>query len=213
MRCMALSILLRPEFTMATMAVLSHMQHTVDPLHWLPHTAVPSTTGNNSLTVMCIPCQLCGNSSWNHSPSEVKAPHPQDPEASVVSTTWGSSCHRTGPGRKQFHHCRSERNPAFKRTRWCNSHTPLDSSTIRLRKDRPCLITQQACWSCPIMDNNSLFVQHFLPPQALISLWRRSNLPWGRHMVREMVSNSMPQNTSLVQGPSVLLGLTGTHRY
>ncbi len=172
-KCMALSILLLPEFTMATTAALSQKQDTVRPFHSLPHIATPSTMGNSSFTVMCKSLQHSGNRSWNHFPSEVKAPQPQEPEASEVNATWGGPRHRVvighepfQIGKKQPHHMRSERKPALSRTRWWSSLTHLDSSIIRRKNDLPGLIAQHVCCSWPIMDSSSLLSRISCLPTA-----------------------------------------------
>ncbi len=56
-KCLALSILLLPEFTIVTTAALSQKQTTVRPFHSLPHIATPNTTGTSSFTVMWTPSQ------------------------------------------------------------------------------------------------------------------------------------------------------------
>ena len=47
------------------------------------------TTGTSSLDALWTEAQDSGHCTWNHCPSEVNAPQPQEPEASVVTDTDG----------------------------------------------------------------------------------------------------------------------------
>ena len=175
---------------MATTAALSHLHETVRPCHWLPHTATPSTIGSSSLTIIWTSCQLPGSCSWNNWPPDVKATQPHDPFASDVSVMDGSTLITLDIwnvpfqiGRKQPHHLMSDRNTAFSPTLWCSSLTTLDRSIVCLRNDLPCLITQQTCWSWPIINRNSLFEQLLKFSHLQISRRSLSNLGGGRHNV------------------------------
>ncbi len=202
---------------MATTAALSQKQDTERPFPSLPHVATPSTMGNSSFTVMCKSLQHSGNRSWNHFPPEVKAPQPQEPEASEVNATWGGPRHRVAIGhepfqigKKQPHHLRSERKPALSRTRWWSSLTHLYSSIIRRKNDLPGLIAQHACCSWPIMDSSALLEQDFMPSHRRISRRSRSSLVGGSRTVTDSVSNSSPRKVRVALGPSVFQEATGT---
>ena len=52
-KCMALSSLLLPELTIATVAALSRLHLTDFPCHCLSHNATANTTGRSSWMVMC----------------------------------------------------------------------------------------------------------------------------------------------------------------
>ncbi len=84
------------------------------------------------------------------------------------------------------------------------------SETILLRNDLPGRTTHVACWSCPINDCSSLFVQHHFPVHSLTSCSRRFNFSAGRCSDFDTVSISIPRKVILVAGPSVLWAAIGT---
>ena len=119
-KCMTRGCLDVPDFRMATTAALSQRQRTVFPRQLSPHRAQATTTGNSSFTVICT----AAHRNWNHSPADKKAQHPQEPEASDVTTTEGGV--RTTPdntdspfqsSRNRSHHCRSDRKARLRRIR------------------------------------------------------------------------------------------------
>ena len=61
-------------------------------------------------------------------------------------------------------------------------------------------------------DSNSLFVHDHLPGHSLISVCSRCSLASGNLTLLASVSISIPKNTSLVVGPCILRGATGTPR-
>ena len=189
------------------------------PFHALSQIATPRTMGSNSLTVIWSPSQVPGHCSWSHWPPDVNAPQPQDPEASEVSVAWKRPRPKLDIGhdpfqisRKQPHHLRSERKPELRRTRWCSSCTLFESSIIRRRKDLPGLITEHACWSCPIMDKSSCLVQDFRFSHRRIPRLSRTSLGVGNCTVIETVSSSIPKKVMTELGLSVFLAAIGTPR-
>ncbi len=125
-KCIALSSLLDPELTFATIAALSHRHRTAWPVHWLSQIAIARTIGWNSFTVMCTSLHAGGHLSWNHSPSAVWAPQPHEPEASdvIVAACPALVALSIMPvpfhlGRKMAHQIRSDLNPASSLIWWC----------------------------------------------------------------------------------------------
>ena len=113
-------------------------------------------------------------------------------------------------GKKQAHHCRSEWKPLFSLILWWSFLAVVDNVIICLRKVLPGRITQQACCSCPINDNRFLFVLERLEDHFSISSCNLLNFSCGNRKVLADVSNSIPKNTSEVDGPSVLWAAMGT---
>ena len=65
-----------------------------------PVRLAPALSTTAAFTVMWIFAQLSGSCNW--SPVEVNAPHPQDPEALDVITTWAVPWHRDVIGQDPF---------------------------------------------------------------------------------------------------------------
>ncbi len=116
------------------------------------------------------------------------------------------------PDKKVAHHCRSDLKPRFSRIRWCGFFAMASSAIILLRNDLPGRTTHVACWSCPINDCSSLFVQHRFPVHSLTSCSRRFNFSAWRCSDFDTVSISIPRKVILVAGPFVLWAAIGTQQ-
>lgn len=136
------------------------------PFHNGPYIAAPSTTGSNSFTVIWYWSHDSGHWSWNQSPKELKAQHPQFPEASdmIIPAKPGLWLENSmlvpfHMGRKQDHHRKSDLTSWFNRIKWCSSFATVDSDINLRRNYLPGLTTQHACCSCPIKDSNCCLEQ------------------------------------------------------
>ena len=116
---------------------------------------------------------------------------------------------------KHYHHARSARNPLFNRTGaawpWAEWGREWSRSIIRRKNDRPARTTLQAWFNNHTSDSRSLRVQVLRSPHCSSRACRRSNLSLGRRSSFATVSTSIPRNTRLVAGPSVLCPAMGIY--
>ena len=110
------------------------------------------------------------------------APHPHEPEASDVISSWGRW---EGGERKEipfhlvmkvFHHARSERKPVLRQIIGCEGCTASNKSIIRRRKDLPDLTTLQVWLRRPIRDSST----YLLIPHSCNRECKRLSLSVGR---------------------------------
>ena len=143
------------------------------------------------------------------------APHPHQPEASDVISSWGRW---EGGERKEtpfhlamkvFHHARSDRKPVLRRIIGCEGCTACNRSSIRRRKDLPDLTTLQAWLRRPMKDSSSLRAHTLSSPHCCNRERKRSSLSFGRRSSPACVSISMPKITRHVVGPSRLWAAIG----
>ena len=132
-----------------------------------PQMATARTTGTSSLVAMKASFSGPAHCSWSQLGSQI-APHPQEPEASVVIVKCGAAevadSKKETPFQhsiKRNHHSKSDRASEFKRIKW-SSFFPCVERSINLRK-KILLIrtTLLACANSPISESNSLFLQAF----------------------------------------------------
>ena len=136
---------------------------------------------------------------WNHYGPEY-APHAQLPEASDITAPPGACSPSTDiidmpfhVRRNVLHHAKSALKDALMRI-WCHGFlASLASTIIRLKNERPGFTTLVACWSWPISESNSCFVQDFLPSQLCSSVSSRCSFSSGSLISPFVVSNSNPR--------------------
>ena len=71
-----------------------------------PHSEAATTTGTNSLTEMSTAAQDSGHAKLNHWEDISTPPHPNDPDASVNTSTL--AVYRWGKNMKPFHLCKKQ---------------------------------------------------------------------------------------------------------